>query len=161
MFRFAIMFVVVMFIVFTFQIIGSGLVRADELMYTKSENNVDIDQHYSDLMTLYAPVRFEHGSHTLSQDYLDVLEDKALILKEHPNILVAIEGHNSVKEKSTLSAARCVFVQDYLLRAGVKPEQITDIVNYGSDYPVRELGFETPDEYELDRRVNFIILGSY
>lgn len=162
MFRVSVMFVVVMFIVFTFQIIGSGLVRADELItYAKAENNADIDQQYSDLMTLYAPVRFDDGAYTLNQDYLDILEDKALVLKEHPNLRVVIEGHNSVKEKSTLSAARCVFVQDYLLQSGVKPEQITEIVNYGSDYPVRELGFETPDEYELDRRVNFVVLGSY
>ena len=160
-YRVSVIFVVTVFIVFGFQLIGAGMIKAEELTtYAKSES-VDVDQQYSDLMTLYAPVRFEHGVHTLNQDYLDVLEDKALVLKEHPNLRVVIEGHNSVEEQAALAAARCVFVQDYLLQAGVKPEQITEIVNYGSDYPVRELGFETPDKYELDRRVNFVVTGSY
>ena len=162
MFRVSVIVVVTMFIVFGFQLIGAGMVKADELTtYAKSSENTDIDQQYADLATLYAPIRFADGEHVPNQDYMDVLEDKALVLKEHPNLQVVIEGHNSAKEESTLAAARCVFVQDYLLRLGVKPEQITEIVNYGSDYPVRELGFETPDKYELDRRVNFVVLGSY
>lgn len=161
-YRVSVIFVVTMLIVFSFQLIGAGMIKAEELTtYAKSGGTVDVDQQYADLMTLYATIRFADGEHVPNQDYMDVLEDKALVLKEHPNLQVVIEGHNSAKEESTLAAARCVFVQDYLLRLGVKPEQITEIVNYGSDYPVRELGFETPDKYELDRRVNFVVLGSY
>ena len=161
MYRVSVIFVVTMFIVFGFQLIGTGMIKAEELTtYAKSES-VDVDQQYADFATLYAPIRFADGEHVPNQDYMDVLEDKALVLKEHPNLRVVIEGHNSIEEQAALAAARCVFVQDYLLQSGVKPEQITEIVNYGSDYPVRELGFETPDKYELDRRVNFVILGSY
>lgn len=162
MFRVSVIVVVTMFIVFGFQLIGAGMVKADELTtYAKSSENTDIDQQYADLATLYAPIRFADGEHVPNQDYLDVLEDKALVLKEHPNLRIVIEGHNSVEEQNTLSAARCVFIHDYLLQVGVKPEQIVDIVNYGSDYPVYEPGFETPDRHELCRRVNFIVIGSY
>lgn len=156
-YRVSVIFVVTMLIVFSFQLIGAGMIKAEEL--TTYGGTVDVDQQYADFATLYAPIRFADGEHVPNQDYMDVLEDKALVLKEHPNLRIVIEGHNSVEERAALAAARCVFVQDYLLQAGVKPEQIVDIVNYGSDYPVYEPGFETPDRHELCRRVNFIVVG--
>ena len=123
---------------------------------------VDIDQRYADMATLYAPIRFNDVDASIGQDYMDILADKALVLKEHPNLELVIEGHCAVNEPKDVATARMIYVQDALLRLGVPYGQIKEIVNYGSQYPVHEDGLELPDDpYFVDRRVAFVVLGSY
>ena len=122
-----------------------------------------VEQRYADMATLYAPIRFEHMDASINQDYMDILADKAEILKEHPNLVLVIEGHCAVNEpKKDVATARMIYVQDALLRLGVSYNQVKEIVNYGSQYPVHEDGLELPDDpYFVDRRVNFVVLGDY
>lgn len=162
MFRISVMCVVTMFIVFGFQVIGAGIIKADELDRVTVAANADIDQTYADLMTLYAPIRFECGDHSISQDYMDILTDKANILIEHPGLRLVIEGHVAPNEPNGVGDARMVYVQDTLLRLGVPYKQVREIINYGNQYPVHDDGLEVPgDEHMLSRRVNFVVLGSY
>ena len=124
--------------------------------------SVDVDQMYADMATLYAPVRFESVDASISQDYMDILVDKALVLKEHPNLKLVIEGHCAVNEPKDVATARMIYVQDALLRLGVSYKQVKEIINYGSQYPVHEDGLELPDDpYFVDRRVAFVVLGEY
>lgn len=124
--------------------------------------DMDVEQRYADMATLYAPIRFESVDASINQDYMDILADKALVLKEHPNLRLVIEGHCADNEPEDVGAARMIYVQDALLRLGVSYNQVKEIINYGSQYPVHEDGLELPDDpYFVDRRVAFVVLGDY
>jgi outer membrane protein OmpA-like peptidoglycan-associated protein/opacity protein-like surface antigen len=84
-------------------------------------------------------VNFESDKAILLESSKDILDRVAVSLIEHPNVKVEVAGHcdaqNSDAHNLKLSDARAKTVRDYLIRKGVKAEQL-EAKGYGESEPI-------------------------
>ncbi|GAK53684.1 peptidoglycan-associated lipoprotein [Candidatus Moduliflexus flocculans] len=91
-------------------------------------------QDTSELQTVY----FEFDKYSLTQSARETLEANAMWMKDHPNVLVQIEGHcderGTDEYNMVLGENRAFSVKKYLVSLGIKAEQLYTI-SYGESMP--------------------------
>jgi len=104
-------------------------------------------------------ILFEKGQATLDHGSLAALDEIALLIRGHRNI-VMIKGHSSLDDlannappqlKMDLSLRRAQFVADYLTSKGVSPD-ILRVQGCSTFEPVQQRAY-TPDMQAMNRRV--------
>ena len=92
-------------------------------------------QETGDLQTVY----FEFDKYSLTQSAREALESNAMWMKEHPNVLVQIEGHcderGTDEYNMVLGENRAFSVKKYLISLGINAERLYTI-SYGESMPV-------------------------
>jgi len=105
-------------------------------------------------------IHFSYNKATIRPDSLQILDEVAAVLHEHPEIEeVRVEGHTDRRggwrHNMRLSQARAEAVRDYLIAQGIDPSRLI-AKGYGYKRPlVPEL---TPRQRAINRRVEFRIL---
>jgi OOP family OmpA-OmpF porin len=109
------------------------------------------------VMTL-DPTLFEFNKTTLKPGAMNNLYPLVTFLREHPERYVLVEGHtDSIGSESynlDLSQRRADAVRDFLMRNGVKPEQLTTR-GYGKSFPIASN--DTEAGRLQNRRVEIVI----
>ena len=104
-------------------------------------------------------IYFEVNQAVLSTRSYGILDAIASTMNSHPEVTrVRVEGHTDSRSSDQynmdLSQERADAVRDYLINAGVQPGRLV-AVGKGEREPLDKR--ETPDAWELNRRVEFII----
>ncbi|MEN3045450.1 MAG: OmpA family protein [Candidatus Hydrothermales bacterium] len=107
-------------------------------------------------------IYFDFNKATIRPESYPVLDSIALMLKENPTIIVEIGGHTdergSKSYNKNLSQKRSESVRNYLFeKHGIELLRLIP-VGYGEDFPVVK-NAKTEEEHQLNRRVEFKILG--
>jgi outer membrane protein OmpA-like peptidoglycan-associated protein len=104
-------------------------------------------------------VYFELSKSELKQESYTELDKVVAFLNENPNIKIEIGGHtdNTGNDKinDTLSENRAKTVRNYIVSRGIQSDRI-EYKGYGSRKPISTNN--TPEDWALNRRVEFIIL---
>ncbi|MBM2853284.1 MAG: OmpA/MotB domain protein [Steroidobacteraceae bacterium] len=107
-----------------------------------------------------AGVQFAIGAATLNTDAREALARFAGIVGVYPSLRFKVEGHTdntgSYETNQTLSFARAISVQDYLIGQGVDASSI-ETEGLGPDQPIA--GNETREGRARNRRVEIILTG--
>ena len=98
------------------------------------------------------PIFFKSNTSKIEEPQEACLEEIALMLSDHSDISLVIDGHNRSTEANSLAAARAKVCLNYLIRhKGIESSRLT-IRSFGSKCP-HESGLS-----ELDGRVEFSYL---
>jgi len=107
-------------------------------------------------------IYFDFNKATIRPESYPILDSIAQVLKDNPTMKVEIGGH--ADERGTraynyrLTDARANSVKTYFVtKHGIDPKRLIAI-GYGEDRPVIP-GAKTEDEHQMNRRVEFKILG--
>ncbi len=99
-------------------------------------------------------VMFSYDSHKLTREARGVLDNIAAILVQHPDLKLEVAGHSDVQGNADynrwLSGLRAGSVKDYLIRKGLRKENLT-AHGYGPDSPIATN--ETREGLHMNRRV--------
>jgi outer membrane protein OmpA-like peptidoglycan-associated protein len=100
-------------------------------------------------------VFFDRDSAEIRADAKPVLDENVSVLKESPEIYVVIEPYCEAGEISTdaLGADRANSIKDYFVDMGINPDRIITADECQTSAKGLAAG---KDEFELERRVNFI-----
>ena len=112
-------------------------------------------------MTLrFQNIYFESGKATLKPESYPILDEIVKLLKEHPNVIVEIQGHTddvgSEAFNLKLSQKRAEAVRQYLIDHGIEPDRLI-AKGYGESKPL--VPNTSPENRAKNRRVEFVILG--
>lgn len=103
---------------------------------------------------------FDSGSTVLKPYVRALLDIAADYAKQHPSVVITVIGHadsrGSLEDNLVLSTARADRIIDYMLQAGVAPEQLQGEAR-GETEPVADEG--TPEGLAANRRVEILISG--
>jgi outer membrane protein OmpA-like peptidoglycan-associated protein len=108
-------------------------------------------------------IYFEFNKADIKPESYPVLDSIAMFLKEYPNVKVEIGGHTDSRGSDAynlkLSQARAEAVRDYLIKVhNISPDRLI-AKGYGERrlvvYPEK-----TEEDYQMNRRVEFTILGT-
>lgn len=103
-----------------------------------------------------AHFQFDHS--TLTAEAKKVLDENAAALREHPTMVVVIEGHTDSKGSKAynqkLGLRRAVAAKVYLTEQGVAADRMS-VVSYGEERPVADNA--TPEGQAKNRRADFVI----
>ncbi len=110
-------------------------------------------------------VNFEFDQAVLRSESIPILDAAVNVLNEHPELLVAIDGHTDSKGSDTynerLSRARAKTVQDYFVDNGVSADRLA-FRGFGESRPVAPNNFDdgsdNPDGRFENRRVELNVL---
>lgn len=104
-------------------------------------------------------VNFDFDKNEIRPDSRPMLDAAIRILKENPNVRIAVEGHTdavgSVEYNNALSRRRAEAVFQYVVNGGVAPERM-EVVGYGKSRPVASN--ETPSGRAQNRRVELQVV---
>ena len=88
------------------------------------------------------------------------MDEIVTLLKEHPNVIVEIQGHTddvgSEAFNLKLSQKRAEAVRQYLIDHGIEPDRLI-AKGYGESKPL--VPNTSPENRAKNRRVEFVILG--
>ncbi len=103
-------------------------------------------------------ILFDTNSTKLDADSLDLLDRLAAAAQSCNGLRIAIEGHTdtegSARYNKKLSVRRARAVQDYLLKTGMRSQQL-EAIGYGYDRPAAPN--DTPQNMAKNRRIEFVI----
>lgn len=110
-------------------------------------------------------VNFEFDRAVLRQESIPILEAAVNVLNEHPELLVAIDGHTDSKGSDAynenLSRSRAEAVQDYFVDKGVNADRLV-FRGYGESRPIApnslDDGSDNPEGRFENRRVELNVL---
>lgn len=109
-------------------------------------------QDTGDLQTVY----FEFDKYSLTQSARETLDANAMWMKDHPNVLVQIEGHcderGTDEYNMVLGENRAFSVKKYLISLGINAERLYTI-SYGESMPV--VPGSNEDAWAKNRRAQF------
>jgi outer membrane protein OmpA-like peptidoglycan-associated protein len=106
-------------------------------------------------------VHFDFNKSDIRSDSRPVLDEAGDVLKENPNVRIAVEGHTDAigadlyNEKLSVRRAEAVF--RYLVNHGVAPERM-EVIGYGKTRPVAEN--ETESGRAQNRRVELHVVNA-
>ncbi len=105
-------------------------------------------------------VYFDYNQAVLKDAFKPLLQEKAMILKENPNIRLRIEGNTDMRGaewyNDKLGADRANIVYNYLIALGVNAAQL-QTVSHGKSKPLSLGGSE--QAHAQNRRVTFSIIS--
>lgn len=103
-------------------------------------------------------VHFEFDRSRITDEAATVLQRKAEVLREHPDLRITIEGHcderGSLEYNMALGQRRAQSVQNYLTGLGVSDEMFST-VSYGEERPIAQGANE--EAWAQNRRAEFEI----
>jgi outer membrane protein OmpA-like peptidoglycan-associated protein/tetratricopeptide (TPR) repeat protein len=103
---------------------------------------------------------FDFDKSILKDESITELKRALKVLEKHPEINIQIEGHTdnvgSEEYNLDLSDRRAHSVQEYLVKNGLDPKRIIQVIGFGESKPVETN--ETDDGREHNRRVEFRIV---
>lgn len=103
-------------------------------------------------------VHFEFDRSRITDEAAAVLQRKAEVLQEHPELRITIEGHcderGSLEYNMALGQRRAQSVQRYLTGLGVSDEMFST-VSYGEERPIAQGANE--EAWARNRRAEFVI----
>lgn len=110
-------------------------------------------------------VNFEFDRATLREESIPILEAAVTVLKNNPELLVAIDGHTDSRGSDAynenLSRARAEAVHDYFVRQGVNADRLA-FRGFGESRPIAPNSFDdgsdNPDGRAENRRVELNVL---
>ncbi|MEN3043679.1 MAG: OmpA family protein [Candidatus Hydrothermales bacterium] len=107
-------------------------------------------------------IYFDFNKATIRPESYPVLDSIALMLKDNPTIIVEIGGHTDERGtrsyNKNLSQQRAESVRNYLFeKHGIELLRLIPL-GYGEDLPIIK-NAKTEEEHQLNRRVEFKILG--
>lgn len=110
-------------------------------------------------------VNFEFNRAVLREESIPVLDAAVAVLNEHPELLVAIDGHTDSKGSDSynenLSRARAEAVQDYFVARGVNADRLV-FRGFGEGGPIAPNSFDdgsdNPEGRFENRRVELNVL---
>lgn len=110
-----------------------------------------------ELASVFTPVFFNTDEHVLkNKDDMSSLRRAAAYLKAHPKTYVIVEGHCDERGPEAYNLAlgtrRSAFVRSFLIKEGVKADQI-HTVSLGKEHPFA-LG-HNPEAWAQNRRAHF------
>lgn len=105
-------------------------------------------------------IYFAFNQYDISPEYREVLNQKAAVMRQYPNIRVRIEGHcderGTQEYNLALGERRAKAAYEYLVLLGVNPNQL-EIISYGKERPVVQGSGE--EVWALNRRDNFKVIA--
>ncbi len=107
----------------------------DGIFKTYKDSGLTLEERGGRLYVRSAPVNYASGSSSLNRNQRKALDELAMTLKNNPNVKILVEGHTDNKQFAAgsgmdnwqLSANRAMGVVRYLIRKGVKPEQVAAV----------------------------------
>ena len=115
---------------------------------------------YTQAQELSNSIYFKPGKVTIDKSSFDELYDIADIIQALPDYQFIIAGHvdsaSSVETGITISKMRADAVKDFLVKAGVNPDQL-ETVGYGATKP--KYNNQTPGGRRKNRRVEITLKG--
>ena len=106
------------------------------------------------------PIYFDFDQSDLRSEAREVLNAKAEVLRNYPDIRIRVEGHcderGTVEYNLALGERRAEAARAYLIDLGIDPDRITT-VSYGEERPAVEGSNEAA--WSQNRRDEFIPLG--
>ncbi|MEO0289643.1 MAG: OmpA family protein [candidate division WOR-3 bacterium] len=107
-------------------------------------------------------IYFDFNKATIRPESYPILDSISIMLKDNPTIIVEIGGHTDERGSNAynkkLSQGRADAVRIYFIdKHGIDPSRLIAI-GYGEDRPVIR-NAKTEDEHQMNRRVEFKILG--
>ncbi|MCB9668250.1 MAG: OmpA family protein [Alphaproteobacteria bacterium] len=120
------------------------------------EEVVEIDPVVTQVHENFSRLYFAFDSAEINPDSMDVLEQNAKILQEHPDVRVQIEGHaderGTIDYNLALAERRARAVERALTSMGVSEGQL-GVVSFGEERPLRT--GESPSAFSVNRRAEF------
>lgn len=111
------------------------------------------------------PIFFDFDKWNIRTDAEYELEKVIDVMRTHPNMIIKIESHTdsrgSDKYNLKLSDRRAKSSKDYILTRGIEPNRIDNATGFGETQLLNQCsnGVKcTPEEHQLNRRTDFIIL---
>ena len=110
------------------------------------------------IMVIRERVHFDFDKYNIRDDAAAVLQAKADVLREYPNVKVVVEGHaderGSIEYNLALGQRRADSTVRYLVSLGL-PEDMFQTVSYGKERPIAQGSDE--DSWQMNRRSEFVI----
>jgi chemotaxis protein MotB len=109
--------------------------QIDGIFNTYKNSGLSLEQRGGRLYVMTAPVNYATGASGLNREQRKALDELAMTLKNNPAVKIMVEGHTDNKQYAAdsgmdnwqLSVNRAMGVVRYLLRKGVKPEQVAAV----------------------------------
>ncbi len=105
-------------------------------------------------------IYFDFDKYDIKEEYREILNQKAAIMRQFPSIRVRIEGHTDERGTQEYNLAlgerRAKAAYEYLVLLGVNPNQL-EIISYGKEQPVVEGTGESV--WSANRRDNFRVIA--
>lgn len=105
-------------------------------------------------------IYFDFDKYDIKNEYREVLNQKAALMKQFPSIRVRIEGHTDERGTQEYNLAlgerRAKAAYEFLVLSGVNPNQL-EIISYGKERPVVEGSNE--QAWAANRRDNFRVIA--
>jgi len=106
------------------------------------------------------PIYFDFDKSFIKPEYRPVLEEKAALLKDNPNIHIRIEGNCDERGTNEYNIAlgerRANSAKSFLVSLGISPDRV-ETISYGEERPF-SLGHDE-DSWSKNRRDDFLIIG--
>jgi outer membrane protein OmpA-like peptidoglycan-associated protein len=104
-------------------------------------------------------IHFEYGQATLKSESMNIIQQVAEMLKEHPEVALKIEGHTDSDGSDSynleLSQKRAQAVKEALIKQGVDGQKLT-AEGFGESKPVSTN--DTDEGRASNRRVEFVLV---
>jgi peptidoglycan-associated lipoprotein len=119
----------------------------------------EFEQPSGALSSIFQMVHFQTDDHILrGQEYLDIIQNIAVYMKEHPNTYLSIAGHCDERGPEayniSLGARRANYVRSLLVQRGINLNRIFT-VSHGKEHPL--VMDHTPQAWTKNRRAEFKI----
>lgn len=109
--------------------------QIDGIFNTYKNSGLSLEQRGGRLYVVTAPVNYSTGASGLNREQRKALDELAMTLKNNPAVKIMVEGFTDNKQYAAdsgmdnwqLSVNRAMGVVRYLLRKGVKPEQVAAV----------------------------------
>jgi len=105
-------------------------------------------------------IYFVFNQYDISPEDREILNQKAVIMRQYPSIRVRIEGHCDARGTQEYNLAlgerRARAAYEYMVLLGVNPNQL-EFISYGKEYPAVEGTGE--EVWALNRRDNFRVIA--
>ncbi len=105
-------------------------------------------------------IYFDFNKYDIKEEYRQMLQQKADLMRQYPNIRVRIEGNCDARGTQEYNLAlgerRARAAYEYLVLLGVNPSQL-EIISYGKERPV-VMG-DSEAAYAANRRDNFRVIA--
>jgi peptidoglycan-associated lipoprotein len=112
--------------------------------------------------TIAERIYFDFNRSEIKPEYSDVLQRKAEVMNEFPEIAIRIEGHcderGTVEYNLALGERRAQAAKDYLVNLGLDPDRISTI-SYGEERPA--IDGHDEEAWAQNRRDEFVITSEF
>lgn len=141
--------------------LGAGCAKKAEVQtYAEVEENPATALEVAVQTITDGIVYFDYDKYDVKSEYTGMLQQKADLMKAHPDIRVRIEGNcderGTQEYNLALGERRARAVYDYMIMLGVNPAQL-EMISYGKERPA--VAGNNEEAWALNRRDNFNVIA--